>query len=102
MRPAVRARQLRAGVVAVVLALAAGVSVRAQVYRWTDADGNVHFGQSPPVDCASTQLRAASSGPAALPASGATAREESPEVRQAQRRERCEQARARLEVLAGQ
>lgn len=37
------------------LLLAASLPVQAQVYKWTDADGRVHYGGTPPADAESAQ-----------------------------------------------
>ncbi len=60
------------------LALALGALIaataHAQVYKWRDADGRLHFGDQPPPGVTATQLRG---GPAPAPSATDTADEES-------------------------
>ena len=64
-------------VLLVVLALAAGAAVAQQMYRWTDKDGKVHYGNNPPQGVAAKAVKDASSSvapqtpaPTSTPSSG--------------------------------
>jgi hypothetical protein len=58
----------------IVLAFAAGVAVAGDLYRWVDADGKVHFGDSPPAGVKAEKLgiRSQPTDPAALAREEAT------------------------------
>ncbi len=47
------------------------------VYRWTDADGKVHFGDHPPVVQEAEQVATPKAAPAARPAENSVSRQES-------------------------
>ncbi len=65
-------KQLVIGLTLLFVACSAG----AQMYKWVDQDGKVHFGDTPPPGAKTTTVRAPSSGeaPAAAPAAGKDAK----------------------------
>lgn len=64
----------RAAFVLLILGLAAPV-VNAQIYKWTDEQGHVHYGERPPAGQATTQIAAPpSAGSAAQSQSGGIGR----------------------------
>lgn len=83
---------------------------QAQVYKWTDAQGRVHYSAQPPPGAQASEIRIAPAPPSAQPAPAAadevsdTAAESPPEnhqdsSQQAIFRQNCEIARQNLAVL---
>jgi len=48
---------VRALAIAFLLVAAAGFPVAAEVYKWTDSAGRIHYGDKPPEDAKSEQLK---------------------------------------------
>lgn len=48
----------------VMLGLALAAPATADIYRWTDADGQVHFGENPPMDADAERVDSARPAPA--------------------------------------
>lgn len=85
----------------------------ASVYRWVDAQGQVHYGQTPPpsaaaephsvkVPPASPSAAPAAASPAAPPAASATTPATDPAANRADRARRCTAARERIQYLEDQ
>lgn len=57
----------------VLAALGASSTTLAEIYKWKDANGHVHFSDQPPPDAVTTKLKGASSTATAAPAADASA-----------------------------
>ncbi len=53
---------LRTAIIVAVLALTATPLQAAKTYKWTDADGKVHYGSQPPQDADARELRVPGAG----------------------------------------
>ena len=63
--------------IAILLALAFSGAATAQLYKWTDQNGRVQYGDTPPADAANvTHLRAPSPGSASAPAAAPEAKKD--------------------------
>lgn len=60
----------RPALLAIAVQLAMSATAAAPVYRWTDASGQVHFGQTPPANAAYEVIRGRGETPAATAAPG--------------------------------
>lgn len=97
--------------VAVAFLLLCAASAHAQVYKWTDAQGRVHYSAQPPPNAQTQEIRISPPPPSVRPAAEAatlppaeTASDPAPEPReeasqQAIFRQNCEIARQNLAVL---
>lgn len=92
----------------VVAALASGGALAADVYRWVDAEGKVHYGQQVPPDAQNPTrvvvpspstpppADAAPTAPGAIPPAADVPADELEAEKKALTRQKCEQARAQL------
>lgn len=87
---------------AIVLTLAVctvGTAFAAEVYRWTDDDGQVHYSSTPPSDREVTVIEVTDEGTPLSSSAASDSATATDDEAAAQRREHCETARHNLEIL---